>query len=121
MRVAIAPPDLALPEFRCFVGVFMLNDRVAVLLQFADFTWRGVRSDGVSRIGSKANSVIENLDAVLADQIDHGGSIRSANRDPISWHRKSPRSRSRHHGRLHHEISGPGKDSLILTKTKASR
>ena len=47
----------------------MLNDHVAVLSQFPDFVRRGERIDGVSRIGSKANSVIENLDAVLADQL----------------------------------------------------
>src|SRR5260221_3426970 len=68
----------------------MLNDRVAILLQFTDFIRRRERSDGVADVGSKANSVIENLDIMFADQISHGRFIWSADRDPISWHRKSP-------------------------------
>src|SRR5260221_2521952 len=92
----------------------MLNNHVAILLQFPDFIGRGKRSDGVRDIGSKANSVIENLDIMFADQISHRRFIWSADRDPISLHRKSPYPGSV--PRRLHQDSRPGKDSPIADK-----
>src|SRR6185369_11185801 len=92
----------------------MLNNHIPILLQFPDFIGRGERSDGVSLIGGKANSVIENLDVVFADKISHGRFIWSADRDPISWHRKSPGPGSV--PRRLHQDSRSDKDSPIADK-----
>src|SRR5260370_26295781 len=93
----------------------MQKNDVVILLQLPDVKWCGKRSDGVPDIGSKANSVIENLDIMFADQISHRRFIWSADRDPISLHRKSPYPGSV--PRRLHQDSRPRKASPIADKT----
>jgi hypothetical protein len=86
LSVAVAAANFLLPGPTLLVHVFVPLDLVAGVFELLDIRWFGNRVDAVTLCFGVANAVIEDLDLVFADQVQHSASVFAGDRNAIAWH-----------------------------------
>jgi hypothetical protein len=84
--VAVTAPNFLLARSTLLVHVLVPPDFVAGVFELLDIRWFGKCVDDVTLRFGVTNAVIEDLDLVLADQVQHGFSVSAGDRNAIAWH-----------------------------------
>src|SRR5208337_260145 len=103
--VAIAAPDFLLSSLAEFVHVFVLLNVVTSLLEPFDIDRLGDGVDAVTFGFGEADAVIEDLNLVFADQVQHRFPVLTCDRNTIAWHEKILPGKG---------TEGPARDALKL-------
>jgi hypothetical protein len=84
--VPITAPYFLLPGFAKFVYIFVSADGIAFVLELLDISLLRNCIHAVTNRSGVADSVIEDLNLMFADQIQHGFPVFARNCNSIPWH-----------------------------------